>query len=860
MDGHSLAHRAYYALPPLTTNSGLVTNAAYGFSMMLMRLIEDYKPCYMAVAFDMEGPTFRHERYEKYKAHRDKTPDDLAPQFDLIREILTAFGIPIFEKRGYEADDLIGTLADFCSNQGLQTQIVTGDRDALQLVSSEIEVLYTRKGITDLVHYNLEKIREEYELEPKSLVDMKGLMGDKSDNIPGVDGIGKKTAVKLLHQFGDLETVLDNISEVSGKKRKETLREQAEQAILSKELVRIDRRVPMDIDLETLRHKEPNEEEVKKVFGRLEFKQLLERMGLAGAEGVIKEELKPDLKKIMKNEDLKELLDEVKARIALEVRGEEEPEFYLAASPNTIYCYQNAESEVTLSYFVQQLKPLFSDPELEKYIYRAKSNLKGLLDLGIEVKGLVFDPCIAAYLISPGDRQQTISQLAKDYLDLGLKSDDEEPAPENVVYLLFLLLPEMEKKLKMLDLEVLYSKVELPLVKVLAEMEKKGSLVDTEQLEELSSELKQRLEGLIDQACSLAGKEFNLNSPKQLSEVLFEELELPVIRRTKTGYSTAADVLEQLVDKHDIVPLILEYRQLMKLKSTYVDALLELIDPETKRIHTSFNQLVTSTGRLSSTEPNLQNIPIRTEEGRKIRKAFIPASGHLLLSADYSQVELRVLAHISEDPGLREAFTAEEDIHRRTASEVFGVSQSEVTREQRRRAKAINFGIAYGMSPYGLARDLDISNQEAAEYIERYFTRYPGVKQYINQTIERAREEGCVRTLLGRVRFLPNLKSRNHQQRQFAERMAINTPIQGSAADIIKLAMVDVYSRLHAQERVKMLLQVHDELVFEVLEEELEDVAVMVKKGMEEAVELSVPLVVDLKAGKNWRDTEELVL
>lgn len=859
LDGHSLIHRAYYAIPELKTKKGTVTNAAYGFSLMLIRLLQEKEPDYIAVAFDMEGPTFRHQRFHEYKATRDRAPEDLKPQLALIRKILTAFDIPIYEEGGYEADDVIGTMAQYFKEKGLYTVVVTGDRDALQLVNPQLEVMYTRRGITDIVTYDEKRVQEEYGVPPEMLVDLKGLMGDSSDNIPGVDGIGKATARDLINEFGSLIHVLENSSKVRGKKRQENLKKQRDRALLSQDLARIRTDVPLQLELTAMDRGRFDPENLSGIFQELEFKNILDRLGLSQQD----EGEKPQIPvgKISSPQDRKDCFSRIKERgvLALELVEGEEPMIYLACGPKEVFCYQAKGLFLKDDPFLAALKEVLEDKAVEKYMMGAKEKILFLSALGIEVSPLTFEPSIAAYLINPGGRINTLGEIIQEYR---VNGSPRELSLEEGLSSLFSLKEKMMNRIAAMDLESLYSQVELPLVRVLVEMERNGIMVDKQRLREISKDLGGRLLALRMEATSLVGQEFNLNSPQQLGKILFEDLKLPVLKKTKTGYSTAANVLEDLKNRHPVIPVILQYRQLMKLQSTYVDSLLELVDRETDRVHTSFNQLVTATGRLSSTEPNLQNIPIRTEEGRKIREAFVPGEpGWSLLTADYSQVELRVLAHISGDPGLKEAFEEGEDIHTNTAAQVFMVSKDLVSREERRRAKAINFGIAYGMSAFGLAQDLDISREEAQEYIHQYFLRYPGVKSFMNETIQQAKEVGCVRTLLGRTRFLPDIHSRNRQKRALAERMAINTPIQGSAADIIKLAMVEIYRFLKTGSfQGRLLLQVHDELVFEVPEKEIQDFARVIKEKMEGAVQLDVPLIVDVKKGLNWRDTKKLTV
>jgi len=850
LDGHSLAHRSFYALPLLTTESGEYTNSVFGFARMLFKIIDEEKPDHIAVAFDLKGPTFRHEEYEDYKAGRKKTPDELIPQIDLIKEVLKSLNIPIVEKEGFEADDVIGTIAKEGSEKGIDVKIVTGDRDALQLIDEHINVIYTRKGITDIVEYNTEKVQEKYELEPRQLVDMKGLMGDNSDNIPGVPGIGEKTATKLLKEFDNMENVLDNIDQVSGKKRKENLRKYSEQAKMSKKLGKIVTDVDVDLVFEDLRLEDPNFEEVINLFKRLEFNSLLDRF-----EDEIQEKLKElSYNEIENNEDLGNLISKIENKKLFAFTINKNKNELLIKLEDSICKFKPFDQ------YKERFINIFENEEIKKLSFDSKKNVKYLKERDIEIRGLNFDPQLASYLLNPDETPLEIENMIM--REFNVSKDDLEQADNKEAQLLNYLYELNEvytDKLKSRDLWDLYTNIELPLIKILAKMELNGIYADQEFLEKLSKEIGNKLSTIEEKTYELAGEEFNMNSPKQLGEILFEKLELPVIKKTKTGYSTSIEVLEKLEGKHDIIPLIMDYRKYSKIKSTYIDPLLELINDQTGRIHTNFNQMVTATGRLSSTEPNLQNIPIRTEEGRKIRKAFIPEKEDwVLLSADYSQIELRVLAHISQDEQLIKAFSEGQDIHTQTASEVFEVPKKEVTSDLRRHAKVINFGIAYGMSSYGLAKDLEISNKEAEEYINKYFNRFPGVKKYMDDIVKKAKEAGFVRTIFDRMRYIKGINSSNYHRRSFAERAAINTPIQGSAADIMKIAMIEVYNALNTKNtKTKMLLQIHDEIVFEVPKDELLQAAKLVKNKMEQAVDLDVPVIVDLKTGNNLKEQTE---
>lgn len=860
LDGHSLAHRAFYALPLLQNKDGEYTNAVYGFARMLLRLIEDEKPDYMIVVFDRKEPTFRHKEYPDYKGNRKEMPEELGPQFPLIEEFLKGLNIATISKAGYEADDIIGTLAKKAEAEGMEVRIVTGDRDSLQLVDDRINVLYTKRGISDIEKYDYKKVVEKYELEPEQLKDMKGLMGDSSDNIPGVPGIGEKTAISLLKEFSSLENLLANIDKVSGKKRKEQLTEFAEQARLSKVLGTIIVDVPLDIDFSECRTGEPDNDILIPLLERLEFASIMEQYkrkeqidltDLSLKELHTEKEIRSLFERIKGNGkmafDL--ILDNYEYPVRAEVLG-----FFLALDNKEIYSLPFNDNILEL------FSELFADSSLEKYILHGKESFIVLKSRGISLKGFVFEPLLCTYLLNPSDTLPSLEEQLRKELGLIIPDGVSDKNKNGIILSrMYELKEKLDKKLSEAGLLDLYNEIEIPLVEVLAELELNGIKIDQSYLESLSEKWEGELDSITREIYKCTGEEFNINSPKQLGFILFEKLGLPVIKKTKTGYSTSIEVLEELQDKHVIISLIMEYRQLAKLKSTYVDALPPLVNEKTGRLHTSFNQMVTATGRLSSTDPNLQNIPVRTEEGREIRKAFIPeGEDYLLLCADYSQVELRVLAHISGDENLIKAFRNGRDIHTETAAEIFGVSAEEVTLDMRRHAKVINFGIAYGMSSFGLARDLNISRKEAEDYIAKYFDRFPGVKEYMDEIIKKAETDGFVTTIFNRRRYIPEIKSRNIHRRNFARRTAINTPIQGSAADIMKKAMIDVYERLKREKyRAKMLLQVHDELVFEVHKDDLEKTARMLKEEMENAVILKVPLLVDLSIGKNWRDKED---
>ena len=867
IDGNSLAYRAFYALPPLVTTDGTPTNAVYGFITMLLRLLEEERPTHIAVALDKGRTTFRTARFSEYKANRASAPDAFRCQIPLLREILDAFQIPVFEVEGYEADDIIGTLSRQARELGFNVLIVSGDKDILQLISDGVEALVTRRGISETERFDLEKVRAAYEFEPRFIADLKGLMGDASDNIPGVPGIGEKTALSLLGEYGSLENLIEHLDEVTKPAIADKLRQHTDRAILSKWLATIDTSAPVELDLERCSRKEPDAARLVRDFERLEFHSLIKRI-TKGETPNLRETSRmvsghaAGLNRLATAEEIRSFLREVKAagRCCVwyemgRTNGPPSPArpstrstpslsalYFCLPSGEGFELVQPGESEVN------ELGRLFADPKVEKVGFDLKPLIGTLLDSGISIEGPIFDLMIAAYLLDPARSSYRLEDLIRAHLPL----DEEVSNPlEAISVLMEPLLLELERA----NLVELYREVEAPLIQVLADMERTGVAVDEKMLHEMSRELGIRIDELVSEIYSLAGTRFNINSPRQLGEVLFDKLGLPRAKKTKTGYSTDAEVLESLAGQHEIVARLLEYRQLVKLRSTYVDGLKSQIDPSSGRIHSTFHQTVTATGRISSSEPNLQNIPVRMEIGRKIRKVFVPRPGWKLLAADYSQIELRVLAHISQDPNLIQAFRNDEDIHAHTASEVFGVPDEMVTPEMRMRAKAVNFGIVYGISDYGLARDIGIDRKKAAEYIQSYFVKYPKVKEYLDSIVERARECGYVTTILNRRRFLPDINSRNRSRRQFAERTAMNTPIQGSAADIIKLAMVRCYERIkNGRLRSKMILQVHDELVFEVPVNEMDEVRRIVKEEMETAIPLSVPLKVEVKAGDNWLD------
>ncbi len=877
IDGNSLSYRAFHALPLLATSHGIITNAVYGFTNMLLKILRDLKPDFVAACFDKEKITFRHEKFKAYKAQRLATPAELRAQFPLIKELLQAMCIPVLELQGYEADDLIGSLVLKAEKISLHNIILTGDQDVLQLVSPQTKVLLTKRGISELEEYSVQKIKTQFGVTPTQFTDFKGLVGDPSDNVPGIPGIGAKTAAKLLNKFSSLEEIISRQAELPLKLQPK-IRMFADQARLAKDLVTIVQDVPDLIEPSECQWPGPDHSRLLAFFNRLEFKSLI-RAALNKPEKEIREQnsnskenflkqtsvvsCQVDYQTIIQPEDLHNMCRRVyrAARAAVILKGSREKGVLQAAisfkesgeEPKNFYLPLVIDHEA-MAASIETLKDICQNPELEILTHDGKSVLWWLKYHGWEIKNLAFDTMIAGYLLNPGLSSYDLPGLALEHLNIVLPAGSGEQALVTQANAVLRLADVLAAKINLQGQKKLFYEVEMPLVKVLTAMEMAGVTVDKQQLMLMAEELSRQIELLTQETYVLAGKKFNLSSPKQLGQVLFEKLKLPVIKRTKTGYSTDFEVLTALAGTHPIIDKILAHRQIAKLKSTYVDGLAALINLCTGRLHTTFHQTGTATGRLSSANPNLQNIPIRMPEGRKIRRVFVPRqTGNLILTADYSQIELRVLAHLSGDESLCLAFQEKQDIHVRTAAEVFNVDLTAVTPEMRERAKAVNFGIIYGISDFGLARGINISRQEAKQYIEYYFARHPGVKKYIENTISQAREKGYVTTLLNRRRYLPDLLSSDHNVRSFGERMAINTTIQGSAADIIKLAMVHVYNALKKRKlATQMILQVHDELIFDVSSEEIKEVKKLVRHCMVNALPLTVPLVVDLKAGPNW--------
>ena len=870
IDGNSLSFRAFYALPLLSNHAGIHTNAVYGFAMLLEKIIKEEKPNHFLVAFDAGKTTFRHSKYSEYKGGRQKTPPELSEQFPYIRQLLDAYHIKRYELDNYEADDIIGTLSRQADEEDFETIIITGDRDLTQLATDNVTIYYTKKGVTDVDHYTPKFIAEKYNgLVPKQIIDMKGLMGDTSDNIPGVAGVGEKTAIKLLNQFESVEGVYEHIEEVTAKKLKEKLINSKDDALMSKDLATINVHSPIEVSLEdTKLNLQDDTTEKIELFKKLEFKQLLADIDTSSTNEVVIDKTF-EIEQDFQNVDLNDLNEAV---IHFELEGTN----YLKDTILKFGFYTNHQHVVINAEDVKDYKHLvqwLEDKNTTKIVYDAKKTYVSAHRLGINIENIEFDVMLASYIIDPSrsidDVKSVVSLYGQNYVKdnitifgKGKKHHiPEEPILSehiaSVTEAIAAVTPTMKSQLEDYNQIELLKDLELPLARILSEMEEIGIYTDINDLKEMEFEIQKKLDVLISNIHESAGEAFNINSPKQLGVVLFETLQLPVIKKTKTGYSTAVDVLEKLQGEHPIIDDILEYRQLAKLQSTYVEGLQKVISKD-HRIHTRFNQTLAQTGRLSSIDPNLQNIPIRLEEGRKIRKAFKPTSkDSVILSADYSQIELRVLAHITQDESLKHAFINGHDIHTATAMKVFNVESDQVDSLMRRQAKAVNFGIVYGISDYGLSQSLGITRKKAKAFIDDYLASFPGVKQYMSDIVKDAKAQGYVETLLHRRRYIPDITSRNFNLRSFAERTAMNTPIQGSAADIIKLAMVKFSEKIkETKYHAKLLLQVHDELIFEIPKSEVEDFSKFVEEIMEQALVLDVPLKVDSNYGATWYDAK----
>ena len=895
IDGNSIMNRAFYGImgsKMLKTKDGKYTNAVYGFLAILFKVMDDIKPQYMAVAFDLKAPTARHKLYEGYKANRKGMPEELAEQMPMIKEILKAMNIDIVEKEGYEADDVLGTLSRYGEKNGLEVTILSGDRDTFQLATDNITIRIprTKAGKTETDLFDRAKIKETYGLEPKQLIDVKGLQGDTSDNIPGVPGVGEKTALSLIQKFGSIENLYEKVEKQEAGlrgKQKENIENNKDLAFLSKTLGTINLEVPIEDTLENFKVEEWNKEEVLKIFKELNFNRYIDRFNLRD-ENVVEHQEKiediENLKIVDKNinelVDILSKLDELVFYIQTE--KDENQEKIIKEKITGIAIFNEKEKE---AYYIKlkeneilKLKNVFENENIKKTGIELTKTYILLKQEDIEIKGIENDIAIGAYILNPANNKFILNNLAQEYLNIDLEeylgaqeeqkqlnlfdetSENEENNNDKKTYSIYAYIINKLKNKILEELEKinaleLYKNIDIPTIEVLSSMQWNGMYLDENELNEFGKELKSQIEKLTKQIHEMAGEEFNINSTKQLGEILFEKMKLPVVKKTKSGYSTDVDVLEKLKKEDPIIEKILEYRQLVKLNSTYVEGLKPYINPKTKRIHSFFHQTITATGRISSTEPNLQNIPTRFELGKRVRKAFKPEEGKVYIDADYSQIELRVLAHISKDAHMINAFKNNEDIHKQAASKVFKTPIEEVTKEQRSDAKAVNFGIVYGISDFGLGEQLGISRKKAKKYIEDYLNEYPGIKKFMEDIIEKAKEQGYVETLFNRRRYIPELQSKNYMVRQFGTRVAMNTPIQGTAADIMKIAMLKVNKELQKRElKSKIILQVHDEMMIEALENEKEEVKEILKTSMENAIKLDVPLIAEISEATNWYD------
>ena len=876
----------------MKTASGTVTNAVYGFTTMLLKIL-DRKPDFIAIAFDTAAPTFRHKQYAQYKATRQKAPPTLYEQMPIVKKMAQAFDIPIYEMEGFEADDIIGTLAKMAEKQGCNVEIFTGDMDTLQLIDDNISVLTTKKGISDIITYDADAVKAKYGITPEQVVDFKALKGDPSDNIPGIKGIGDKTAADLLQKFGTLDNILNGTDKIESPKLREKIETGIEDAKQSKMLATIITDVPVIADFAEKEHS-IDWSKVIPMFEEMEFSTLIKKyspqptlFSMEKKREALKES-KADYVTVDTKDKLKAMIKELEAANAFafdtETTGRNPFSVELvglsfSTAPGKAYYVPVGHlkgKQVAKEDVLSAIKPVMENANISKYGQNLKYDIEILFNAGINVRGIAFDTMLAAYTLDPtskiglknlahgilGRQMIEISELigtgAKQItmaeVDIALATDYACSDADMTLQ----LVPILQEKIKTEGLDDLYKKIELPLVEVLAGMEENGVSIDKAKMKTMSMEIEAEMKHLETHIFAICGEVFNINSPKQLQTILFDKLKLPIIRRTKTGASTDAEVLEELAEKFEIAQKLMDYRQIQKLKSTYIDVLPTLINPKTGRIHTSFNMTITATGRLSSSNPNLQNIPSKGEMAQRIRQAFVPAEKKWkILAADYSQIELRILAHLSEDPVFIKAFTDDKDIHRATASEVFDTPLDEVTADMRDKAKVVNFGIIYGMSDFGLSKSLKIKKTEAAKYIENYFRKHAGVKKFIDDVIAQAKKDGYVCTLLGRKRPLPDINSPNMGLRNFAERTAINTPVQGTAADIIKVAMINIHEQLLKKElKTKMLLQVHDELVFEVPDDEIDEVSELVEREMSGAVKLNVPVKVHIKTGANWAEAK----
>ena len=879
IDGNSIINRAFYGImgsKMLMTEDGTYTNAVYGFLSILFKILEDIEPKYLAVAFDLKAPTKRHEMYDKYKANRKGMPDELASQMPILKDVLKAMNICIIEKEGYEADDILGTLAKWGQKENLDVTVLTGDRDSFQLIDTNIKVRIprTKMGKTEVEDYTIEKINEEYGLKPLDLIEVKGLMGDPSDNIPGVPGVGEKTALNLIKEYKNIDGVYENIDKQKGK-LKERLEENKELAYLSRTLGTIDINAPIDKDLNLLKKEEWNNQEVLEIFKKLKFNRFIDRFNLQNTVGVAP---LGDPQYDNKIEYQKNVDAETIQKLKKEILSDKKMYYYLEEKSFVIYS-QNMNKSLYIN-GLNEFKDIFEDENILKCGYKQKEQFMLLWKNNISAKNLMFDISIAGYILNSNINKYTIEYLANEYLSFDIDeyiskegiseekttqinlfdaiNQEKQDSDKNYVYayLVFKLYQVLKNKMSTENSLKLFQEIEMPLVEVLASMQYEGIYIDKNELIEFGKELQAKIDILTKEIYELTGIEFNINSTKQLGEVLFEKLGLTAKKKTKTGYSTDVDVLEKIKYEHPVIEKILEYRQLVKLNSTYVEGLIPYID-ETSRIHSKFHQTVTTTGRISSTDPNLQNIPTRMELGKKLRKVFKPKENCIYIDADYSQIELRVLAHISQDKNMINAFKNDEDIHTQAASKVFNTPIEQVTKEQRSNAKAVNFGIVYGISDFGLGEQLGVSRKKAKEYIEQYLEKYNGIKEFMTNIVEDTKEKGYVETLYHRRRYVPELKSNNYMVRQFGGRVAMNTPIQGTAADIMKIAMINVYNKLKEKGlKSKVIVQVHDELLIETALDEKEIVKEILKTEMENVIKLDVPLRADVSEGYTWYEAK----
>ena len=900
VDGNSIANRAFYGImgnKMLTTKDGKYTNAIYGFLAILFKILDEVNPEYIAVAFDLKVPTARHKLYDGYKANRKGMPEELAEQMPIIKKILKAMNIDIIEKEGYEADDVLGTLSRFGENNGLEVHILSGDRDTFQLATDNVKIHIprTKGGKTETDIFDKKKVEEVYGIEPKQLIEVKGLQGDTSDNIPGVPGIGEKTALSLIQKYGTVKNLYEKLekgeTDIKGK-QKEKLENNKDLAELSLFLGTINLEVPIEDTLDNLKVEEWNKEEVLNIFKELNFKRYIERFNLEETKQNKNVEDKKELQNLfnivqIQINDLIKIIEEQKKLIFyIKTEADDKEEKIIKEKITSMSIYNDKKKEVYNLFFkdedeIKNLKEILEDDKISKISNHLSKTYILLKQLGIEIKGIKYDAKIAGYILNPTDNKLKLEDLTEQYTGMNIidyigeekqeqltlfqMNGDSEKVEKEInrtqnemafyVYAISKLEEVMTKRLEEINALELFENIDIPTITVLADMQWNGMYVNQEELNRFGDELKTKIDEKVKNIYNLAGEEFNVNSTKQLGEILFEKMKLPVIKKTKSGYSTDVDVLEKLKGEHPIIEELLEYRQLAKLNSTYIEGLKPYINPKTKRIHSFFHQTITATGRISSTEPNLQNIPTRFELGKRIRKIFEPENGKLYVDADYSQIELRVLAHMSEDKHMIQAFKDNQDIHKQAASKVFKTPLDEVTKEQRSNAKAVNFGIVYGISDFGLGEQLGISRKLAKRYIDEYLSEYIGIKEYMDNTIEEAKKQGYVETLFHRRRYIPELQSKNYMVRQFGTRAAMNTPIQGTAADIMKIAMIKVYKALKDEGlQAKIVLQVHDEMMIEAPENEVEKVKEILEQCMQSATTLKVPLIAEVSVADNWYD------